>query len=238
MQKLRFPVGPGKVNQHEDVKLIQGLLNNILKLTPKLQLDGKFGAKTSRAVFQFQSNPGVTPKPDNVVMPDGPTFKALVGNAKVESKKAIPANVQKFIDLMLASAKKTKKDWSVPIAVLIAQSALETGWGSSVVGNAYFGIKGKSSSGASSTFQTHEVIGGKSVALKDSFRAYKDIAEAADDYGRFLNENPRYKTCFLYKNDPEKFVTTLAAAGYATDPLYATKLIKIIRAYGLASYDQ
>ena len=91
---------------------------------------------------------------------------------------------------------------------------------------------------ASTTFTTHEVENGKSVEIKDQFRAYASIEEAADDYGRFLKTNPRYAACFTYSNDPEKFVSALAAAGYATDPQYATKLIQIIQKYDLAQYDK
>ena len=123
-------------------------------------------------------------------------------------------------------------------SVLLAQAAHESAWGRHVKSNAYFGIKGKSPSGASTSFKTHEVVGGKSVTITDSFRAYKDFAEAADDYGRFLSQNPRYKACFSHTKDPGKFVDALAGAGYATDPDYASKIKNIIRRYGLTDYDQ
>jgi flagellar protein FlgJ len=121
---------------------------------------------------------------------------------------------------------------------MIAQSAIETGWGSSVKSFAYFGIKGKSQSGNSTSFVTHEVVGGKSVQITDSFRAYLSIDEAADDYGSFLKNNPRYAGCFGYSNDPDSFAATLANAGYATDPLYLNKILSIMRTYDLEHYDK
>jgi peptidoglycan hydrolase FlgJ len=147
-------------------------------------------------------------------------------------------HVAAFVQLLLPPARNVKVKWNVPIAVLIAQGALETGWGRHVKGNAYFGIKGKSSSGGSIDFATHENVGGRSVAITDSFRAYASLQEAADDYGAFLKGNKRYAACFAFPNDPSKFVDLLAAAGYATDPQYASKLKSIIRAHGLAAYDQ
>ena len=57
--------------------------------------------------------------------------------------------------------------------------------GKHVKNNAYFGIKGKSPTGNSTSFGTTEVINGKVIHIKDTFRAYADYAESADDYGRF-----------------------------------------------------
>src|SRR3954447_2169313 len=108
------------------------------------------------------------------------------------AKSAFPEHVTAFITMALPYARTVKAKWHVSIGALIAQSALETGWGRSVRDNAYFGIKGKSESAGTTTFTTHEVIKGKSVTIVDNFRAYQDYGDAADDYGRFLNENSRY----------------------------------------------
>jgi len=150
----------------------------------------------------------------------------------------IPPYVTAFITKLLPIAQSVKQTWGVPIAVLIAQGALETGWGQHVKGNAYFGIKGKSESGGSVSFSTHEVVDGKSITIHDSFRAYASLQEAADGYGEFLRSNPRYAAAFAYTDQPDRFVDTVAAAGYATDPDYAHKLKGIIRAHGLAAYDK
>jgi type VI secretion system secreted protein VgrG len=122
--------------------------------------------------------------------------------------------------------------------VLIAQSAQETGWGRHVKNNAYFGIKGKAPDGSSIDFGTSEVVNGHVIHETDTFRAYTGFADAADDYGRFLNQNPRYRGAFVHQNDPDKFVQAMAHAGYATDPNYAKELIGIIHAHKLAQYDK
>lgn len=148
-----------------------------------------------------------------------------------------PKNVQEFIDMALESALETSKNWNIPTSVLLAQSAHESGWGKHVKGNAYFGIKGKSPNGNSTLFNTTEVIDGKIVKVKDTFRSYANYAEAADDYGRFLNKNKRYAAAISHSNDPDAFIENVANAGYATDPEYKNKIIKIMKVYNLYEYD-
>ncbi|MCG0458850.1 glycoside hydrolase family 73 protein [Enterobacter cloacae complex sp. ECC445] len=159
---------------------------------------------------------------------------------KIKSRKNVnrPQNVQEFLDMSSNSAELAAAKWGVPASVLLAQSALESGWGKHVKNNAYFGIKGKSPSGNSTSFGTTEVINGKIIHIKDTFRAYADYAESADDYGRFLNENKRYKPAFSYTTEPNQFITEIAKAGYATDPDYAPKLIHLMERYDLYEFDK
>jgi len=156
---------------------------------------------------------------------------------KLKKKTSRPKNVQGFLDMASDAAKAASSKWGVPASVLLAQSALESGWGGHVKNNAYFGIKGISPSGKSASFGTTEVINGKVIHIKDTFRAYADYDESADDYGRFLNENKRYKSAFDYINQPDEFITEVANAGYATDPNYASKLIKLMGSYDLYEFD-
>lgn len=159
---------------------------------------------------------------------------------KTQSRKSVirPENVQGFLDMASNSAALAAAKWGVPASVLLAQSALESGWGKHVKNNAYFGIKGKSPTGNSTSFGTTEVINGKVIHIKDTFRAYADYAESADDYGRFLNENKRYKPAFNYTTEPNQFITEIAKAGYATDPDYAPKLIHLMERYDLYEFDK
>ena len=72
----------------------------------------------------------------------------------------------------------------------------------------------------------------------DAFRSYSGFDEAADDYGRFLTGNPRYHAAFAHTDNPEAFAEAVAAAGYATDPTYSTKLVSIMRSNSLEDYDR
>ncbi len=110
--------------------------------------------------------------------------------------------------------------------------------GRHVKDNAYFGIKSHESKSAVTSFTTTEFINGKKVTMKDSFRAYASFDEVAEDYGKFLTTNSRYKSAFAHSNDPYKFANILQSSGYATDPQYAKKLQSIISTYYLDDYDK
>ncbi|KOC88094.1 type VI secretion system tip protein TssI/VgrG [Winslowiella iniecta] len=173
----------------------------------------------------------------------GVTMMNAIKKTNDNSKKKAPvknrpAHVQKFIEDNLIAAKKVQSDWGVPVSVTLAQAAQETGWGAHVKNNAWFGIKGKSPAGNTADFKTSEVIDGKRISITDSFRSYESFAEAADDHGRFLVNNPRYKNAFSFKDDPAAFVDEIAKAGYATDPNYAKSLKNIISAQHLSNFDR
>ena len=201
--------------------------------------DGKLGkkpedSKTVAAIKEFQKKVVKMVKPDGRVDPNGRTLQKLNANAR----KARPANVTAFVNKIMADAKKINRKYKIPASILMAQAALESGWGRSVKGNAYFGIKTHDYKGTSTTFTTTEVIKGQKIVQPDSFRAYANFSEAAEDYGKFLTTQPRYKPAFAQSKDPAKFAEALQRATYATDPQYAKKLQSIIKTYHLDEYDE
>ena len=139
-----------------------------------------------------------------------------------------PDHVDKFIKTMMPIAEAVQKKWGVPKEVVIAQAAQETGWGKHVKGNSYFGVKGKSPKGASVNFTTHEEgSNGKKSIINDKFRAYKNVQEAADDYGHFLASNHNFKAAFAHKTQPLQFASQLKK--YATDSKYTSNIQSIIK---------
>jgi len=144
-----------------------------------------------------------------------------------------------FIHAHLATAQHISAQWGVPASVLLAQAALESGWGMHVKGNAYFGIKGRAAGGNTITFATHEFTDPrKKIEIRAAFRAYKDFSEAAEDYAKLLASNGHYVTCFAYKNDGLSFAECIGHSHYATDPTYGEKLLSIIRHDHLNQYDK
>lgn len=107
--------------------------------------------------------------------------------------------------------------------VAIAQAALETGWGGSVEGDNFFGIKGKGQ-----TFTTHEEIDGKMVKMQDSFEVHTGYAGSVRSYVDFLQRNPRYMDA-LSASTPQEQAKALQEANYASDSEYANKLISIMK---------
>ncbi|MDH5392558.1 MAG: flagellar assembly peptidoglycan hydrolase FlgJ [Gammaproteobacteria bacterium] len=118
--------------------------------------------------------------------------------------------------------------------VILAQSALETGWGKKVHFNAegensycLFGIKaGNNWQGKSVSFNTLEFRSGSMNRETASFRAYDSLSESYQDYVKFLNHNPRYQNV-LNADSSKEYALELQKAGYATDPNYSNKIERI-----------
>lgn len=119
---------------------------------------------------------------------------------------------------------------------LLAQAALETGWGKHVMrrpdGSSsfnLFGIKASSSwSGPTAAKQTLEFRDGVSEQQVARFRAYPDIAATFDDYVRMIGTQPRYDKVRNHGDDTSGFAAALQASGYATDPAYADKINSVL----------
>ena len=124
---------------------------------------------------------------------------------------------------------------SIPAHFMIAQAALETGWGRSELRFAdgapthnLFGIKaGRNWQGAVAEATTTEYVNGVAQKSVERFRAYASYGEAFRDYANLLASNPRYAEV-LNPQDAAGFARGLQRAGYATDPMYAAKLERII----------
>jgi len=115
---------------------------------------------------------------------------------------------------------------------LLAQAALETGWGQKMIpgernGSSHnlFNIKADQRwSGARSHVTTLEYSDGIAKKEQAAFRAYPTISESFDDFVRFLQEHPRYQQALAAGTDVKQFSEALQQAGYATDPGYAAKI--------------
>lgn len=143
-----------------------------------------------------------------------------------------------FFAQLLSGARACQAANGIPVSFTLAQAALESSWGERAVGANLFGVKADQSwTGAVTLVPTHEYIKGQEVAETDKFRCYSTWAECLADHAQFLLRNPRYEKCFAEKTG-EGWCRAVAAAGYATDPAYADKLISVIRAHSLTRFDQ
>lgn len=132
-------------------------------------------------------------------------------------------------------------------SVCIAQSALETGWGTSGLmtrANAYFGIKaGGSWTGAVYTADTWEVANGEAYNTTANFRAYSSLADSVKDYYDLIGNNSRYAGALSFElnqaewKTPKQCITAIWSGGYATDTLYVEKIMSTINARNLAEWD-
>jgi len=143
---------------------------------------------------------------------------------------------EEFVTAMLPMAEQAAKQLGVDPSYLVAQAALETGWGKHMQRGAdgqssynLFGIKAHGWKGQSAAAPTSEYINGKFVKISDSFRKYDSFAHSFNDYVNFLQQNPRYEKALQAAGNAEQYVRELQRAGYATDPDYATKISRIAR---------
>lgn len=147
------------------------------------------------------------------------------------------ASHDEFVATMMPMAQEAAARIGVDPKILVAQAALETGWGKSVMrsnsgGSSHnlFGIKaGSSWQGDQARAITSEFRGGQMVKETASFRSYGSYADSFHDLVSTLQNNDRYQDVVKAADNPEQFVKELQKAGYATDPNYATKIASIAK---------
>lgn len=140
---------------------------------------------------------------------------------------------QSFVRSLKPYAQKAAQALGIDSTLLLAQAALETGWGQKLVKNSQhssnnlFNIKANTGwQGNRIATQTLEYQGNIPVMEKAAFRAYPSYQASFDDYVKFLETNPRYSDALAQQGD-EAFIRSIHRAGYATDPQYADKVLQL-----------
>ena len=168
-----------------------------------------------------------------------PTSAAYVASnasvARATSGVDSQATAGDFVNRVWGHAVEASRSTGIPPQFLVGHSALESGWGRNEIRKAdgsssynLFGIKaGKNWTGATVDATTTEYVDGQSQQVVERFRAYGSYAEAFRDYASLLRNNARYSGV-IGSQDGTEFARRLQQAGYATDPMYADKLSRII----------
>lgn len=146
------------------------------------------------------------------------------------------AHVKSFQERVGLHAEEASRATGIPAKFMMAQAALESGWGRREIKAAdgspsfnLFGIKaGAGWKGKVVDARTTEYINGVAHTKVEKFRAYDSYADAFKDYARLLSKHPRYQSVIANAQDVRGFAVGLQRAGYATDPQYAAKLMNII----------
>ncbi|MFA6311246.1 MAG: flagellar assembly peptidoglycan hydrolase FlgJ [Sterolibacterium sp.] len=170
-----------------------------------------------------------------VSMPLPRSGGGLTSLDNLPSIDSAPPASREFVNRVWPHAYEASRATGIPAHFMVAQAALETGWGKSEPRFSdgrpsynLFGIKaGKNWSGAVIESVTSEYVDGSPQKQVERFRAYPSYAEAFRDYASLLTSNPRY-AAVVGSQDPSVFARGLQKAGYATDPMYAAKLERII----------
>ncbi len=158
---------------------------------------------------------------------------------------------QDFVLKFLPYAKKSEGKSGISAIFILAQAAIESGWGKVAPGNNFFGVKDTDGVNGNEQLLTTteysrradlkfpEVISVTPVEMngqhyfkyrvKDFFRKYETPEDCFDDHALFFFKNARYRQALGVAKDPVQFALQVAKAGYATDPKYAENLIRIIK---------
>ncbi|MCB1725310.1 MAG: flagellar assembly peptidoglycan hydrolase FlgJ [Chromatiaceae bacterium] len=141
-----------------------------------------------------------------------------------------------FLQQLWPVAEQAATRLGIAPEALLAQAALETGWGRSVMrhGNGdsshnLFGIKADERwRGDRINTSTLEYRDGVALRTSADFRAYASFEQSFSDYVDFVQRNPRYRDALGQTDDPAAYFGALQRAGYATDPAYADKIGRIL----------
>lgn len=150
---------------------------------------------------------------------------------------------QEFVEQLRPHAQRGAEALGVDPEFIMAQAALETGWGQSVPADGrgtsfnVFGIKAQSDwSGERIWSKTLEYSDEQFESVREPFRRYQSLGDSVDDYVNFLQQNPRYQDALKAATQgAEAFAQALGKAGYATDPQYAEKIIGVMQSKQLQS---
>lgn len=162
---------------------------------------------------------------------------------------------KEFVALLMPHAKKTEEKTGIPAEIILAQAALESGWGRSAPGNMYFGVKDFDGINGNEqlimTFEysrkpdltakqigLHHITSVIPVTIKGQpfykytgpayFRKYDSPEESFTHHAKvFLGA--RYAKAMAVKNDPKRFFEEVQAAGYAQSPTYAVTLMAVLQ---------
>ena len=210
---------PTKIRHNTIMAYYDELENNIKSIQPKQKIrlkeeEGPLPTQDDALVIELIS-----------ALKSKQTIATMAGNNVAPTSEVdtegVYADREPFLADLAPIAKEVASELGIDPRIVMAQAVLETGWGSKVKGNNYFGIKGKGQE-----VTTHEEVDGLMVKLKDEFRTYDSLENSVKDYGKFLKANKRYKPLLEAESFNEQ-IDALAASGYATDTRYGEKIKEI-----------
>ncbi|WP_024697245.1 flagellar assembly peptidoglycan hydrolase FlgJ [Pseudomonas avellanae] len=209
-------------------RLLAGIVPSATAAVSNSPVPARAAASTSGNNGDWTLDPNLAPAPEYV--------RSMAQPPLAPAKRAF-SNADQFVETMLPLAKEAAARIGVDPVMLVAQAALETGWGKSIMrqqdgssSHNLFGIKAAGSwKGAEARAITSEFRDGKMVKETADFRSYDSYADSFHDLVSLLQNNNRYKDVVGSADNPEQFVKELQKAGYATDPAYASKISQIAK---------
>ena len=230
------------LSQKQGTGLAEALVRQLSRQIPGMNSDGERLAahKGSLADYDRSLPPLSKGLPEKIQQ-----VEEVVRNIDHEPKPDFSAKAsaptrfdspEEFIRELMPMAERAGEASGIDPKLMIAQAALETGWGKHMIEGEQgapsfnlFGIKADSRwSGESVDIATTEFREGVPMNERAAFRSYPDYEASFRDYVSFLESNPRYRDVLSAADDPDLFADKLQEAGYATDPNYGAKIRRIM----------
>lgn len=162
----------------------------------------------------------------------------------LSGEQSIEKQHQKFITLLAPVAQEVYQTYGVLPSVSLAQAILESNWGDSLLSSEYYNLYGMKSFGdaPSVDLETEEFQNGEWITIVGRFRVYNSWRESMEDHAKLMvrgvDWNPNLYQPVLHSSSYIEAAQALQNAGYATDPNYAEKLIRMIEEYHLYRFDK
>nr|WP_290699538.1 flagellar assembly peptidoglycan hydrolase FlgJ [Halomonas sp. UBA3074] len=217
---------------------LQALIAGIPRGTPRM-LDGSFSAAQASMAEATPQGSGRFLDELEAIRQGVQRSSEPVTSTLAQREQNALAHVDQFVQTLAKPAQAASATTGVPAELILAQAALETGWGRHEIttrngNNSHnlFGIKaGSHWQGETTDIVTHEYIDGRRTQVVDTFRVYDSFEHAFTDYASLISNNPRYAGVIQAPN-AELAARELQRGGYATDPLYADKLVAVMKSLG------
>jgi flagellar protein FlgJ len=165
------------------------------------------------------------------------------GSPSSSSTAVTGEHAAEFVKAVLPTIQRAAQALGVDPMGMLAQAALETGWGQRMPRTAdgssslnLFGVKaGENWDGGRAVADTVEISGGVATQRRTAFRAYGSIEESVNDFANLLAASPRYREVIASGGSAQDYVSSIAKSGYATDPEYGNKLSQLLNSGTLRS---
>jgi flagellar protein FlgJ len=183
----------------------------------------------------MSASPGSAP-PASKPGPAMPRADADGRSAAPSASATTAQHAAQFVGQVLPAIQRAARMLGINPLGLLAQAALETGWGQRMARTAdgspslnLFGVKaGEEWNGARAVAETVEFNGGLATQRRTAFRAYGSIEQSVSDFASLLSTSPRYREAVAAGSNIQAYIDGIARSGYATDPAYGIKLNEIL----------
>jgi flagellar protein FlgJ len=228
------------LSQKQGTGLSEALVRQLSRQIPGMDEKGEPMAAHKKALADYdRSLPVLSPRLPEQVDKVNQVAESTRPMVAPETGAAMPDRFdspEQFVRELLPVAEKIAEQSGINPRFMIAQAALETGWGRHMIegdGGSpsfnLFGIKADNRwQGESVDIATTEFREGVPMNERAAFRAYPDYESSFRDYVSFLESNPRYREVLAAADNPDEFADRLQQAGYATDPNYGAKIRSIM----------